>query len=134
MEIVRTLDDLDMMEGGEGEDFEEDVRRKFYIMMPLERRFRMKNADRTRFRWKERVEELTDGQFRRIYRMSRESFDILLGRIEGNFQKDERWALNGGSGVAAPHLRLSMTLGFLAGGSYLTSHGCMECIKVHSMP
>ena len=62
------LEDLDMMEGGEQEDYEEDVRRKFYIMMAFKRGWRMRNTDRTRLRWEELVEELTDVQFRKTYR------------------------------------------------------------------
>ena len=119
METYRTLEDLHALESGEKEDYEEAMRRKLAVIRAAEKVWRARNTYRDRLKWEQRVGELTDAEFRRIFWMSRESFGVILSRVRERIKKDERRALNGACGVVPPELRLAMMLRFLAGASYL---------------
>ena len=58
--------------------------------------------------------------WKRFYRMSKESFFELLGVIRPELERNEaQGARSSFDGVVLPELRLSMTLRWLAGGSYI---------------
>jgi hypothetical protein len=58
--------------------------------------------------------------WKRFYRMSKESFLELLDLAREGLERDEIQGLRGSyGGVVSPELRLSMTLRWLAGGSYV---------------
>eukprot|EP00808_Paulinella_micropora_P017359 g52927.t1 len=77
--------------------------------------------------WETRVASLLDRRFKRRYRVTKEQFDTLLSRLRPELEvacaKAHCYA------SVAPELQLSMTLRFLAGGSYLDIadlHGVAE--------
>ena len=91
MEMLRLLEDFEALEETEEEEEEEEeLRRKLLIIAALGGGGRGRGVDRARFQWRQRVGELTAAQFRRTYRMSRESFEKLLQKIFPRLWKDER--------------------------------------------
>eukprot|EP00808_Paulinella_micropora_P029273 g38483.t1 len=74
-------------------------------------------SKRHRMDWETRVASLSDRRFTRRYRVTKEQFDTLLSRL---LPELEVVCAKAHSYVSvAPELQLSMTLRFLAGGSYL---------------
>ena len=66
------------------------------------------------------MEEMSDKEFTRMFRMSKETFDLLLARILPNFRSyNEKQAKCKCGSVIRAKTRLAATLRFLAGGSYL---------------
>ena len=75
---------------------------------------------RKRMVWKDRVDSLTDAEFLRTYRMTLETFTQVCNNIRTDITrkvpKNSRRDLHG---AVPAELQLSMTLRYLAGGSYL---------------
>eukprot|EP00656_Telonema_subtile_P038951 TRINITY_DN4410_c0_g1_i4.p1 TRINITY_DN4410_c0_g1~~TRINITY_DN4410_c0_g1_i4.p1 ORF type:complete len:183 (-),score=34.49 TRINITY_DN4410_c0_g1_i4:69-617(-) len=75
---------------------------------------------RVRMDWDARVKSLSDREFQRTYRLSKKLFEEVLAAIRPTLtrpsSKKARIDLHG---PVLPELQLSMTLRFLAGGSYL---------------
>jgi hypothetical protein len=69
--------------------------------------------------WAERCAELTDAEFRRTYRMDKSAFRHLLEVLAPSLSGDVPMAVRSSGSAVAPALQLSMTLRYLAGGSYL---------------
>jgi hypothetical protein len=76
---------------------------------------REKNRERQRMDWGERVDSLSESQFRQRYRMDQVGFDDVLEKIRPAFPP---MCANVPSQVP-PELKLSMALRWMAGGSYL---------------
>eukprot|EP00808_Paulinella_micropora_P004375 g41034.t1 len=74
-------------------------------------------SKRHRMDWETRVASLSDRRFTRRYRVTKEQFDTLLSRLLPELEVACAKAHSYAS--VAPELQLSMTLRFLAGGSYL---------------
>eukprot|EP00808_Paulinella_micropora_P015752 g75347.t1 len=84
-------------------------------------------AKRQRMDWSTRVDSFTHRGFKRRYRLSKQQFDDILSLLRPELEvacaKTHSYA------VVPPELQLSMTLRFLAGGSYLDIvdlHGVAE--------
>ena len=83
-------------------------------------RSRSANRGRTRLVWDVHDSNLTDFEFRRLYRMERPTFRALCDRLRPRLTCDTEMGRRGSpGGPVAPELKLSMTLRFMAGGSYL---------------
>ena len=68
--------------------------------------------------WQELKDSLTEFEFKRAFRITKELFDILLSKIRDEIStEDEVQASRSSVGAISPELRLSITLRFLAGGS-----------------
>jgi hypothetical protein len=106
---------------------------------------RKANANKRRFRrrksWEEFQSNLTERQFRRYFRMSKECFELLCNKIKNNigekafksedflWQHLNRYADNkfyfqdaheqSTGGIISGEIKLALTLRLLAGGSYL---------------
>eukprot|EP00960_Hanusia_phi_P035454 751719-Hanusia_phi.AAC.1 len=81
------------------------------------------NKKRKRLDWHEWADTLPDYRFRVFYRMCRDTFDLLLDLIRDQLEMCEMRAKAGcPHGPISPELQLSMTLRWLAGGSYLDIH------------
>lgn len=80
---------------------------------------RTANFFRQRLHWPTHRAQLSSSEFQRYYRLDKETFDVLLERLRPLLAVDEAMAMRGSSGPVSPELQLSMTLRFLAGGSYL---------------
>ena len=80
---------------------------------------RERNSERPRLDWAAHNERLTDREFCRLYRMCRASFVELVGRLRDRLSRDDDMGRRSSSGAISVELQLSMTLRFLAGGSYL---------------
>jgi hypothetical protein len=75
---------------------------------------------RKRMVWKDRVDSLTDAEFKRTYRMTLDTFNAVLDQIRSKIsRKDPKKSRRDLHGAVAAELQLSMTLRYLAGGSYL---------------
>jgi len=86
--------------------------------VPRSRKQRIPNKERTRMNWSERVATLTDAEFMRTYRVDKVLFNELLEKIRQPLEIAEP-AMARNSEPVSPELKLSMTLRWLAGGSYL---------------
>ena len=67
---------------------------------------------------------LDDEEFKRAFRMKRETFNLLLSRLQPYLARNERQAACSSRGVITPAVRLAITIRMLAGGSY---HDQMMC-------
>ena len=66
------------------------------------------------------MEELSDDEFRRMFRLSRPAFDALLEKISDDFGvRSVSFAECSNRSRISPKTRLAVTLRWLAGGSYL---------------
>jgi hypothetical protein len=65
------------------------------------------------------VRDLSDGEFRRVFRMQRCTFTSLLYILLPDLQRDVSMALRSSGGRIEPEIRLALTLRLLAGASYL---------------
>jgi hypothetical protein len=65
------------------------------------------------------LRDLSDGDFRRVFRMQRNTFSSLLNVIRPDLERDEVMALRSSGGRIEPENRLALTLRLLAGASYL---------------
>ena len=73
--------------------------------------------------WQELKDSLTEFEFKRAYRMTKQLFDILLSKIRDKIRThDELRAGQSSVGVISPELRLSMTLRFFQGGRQPVGH------------
>lgn len=77
------------------------------------------NERRVRMDWDKRRRKMKDNIFERTYRMSKAAFQCLLHTIGHALCIDESMATRSSGSAVPPELQLSMTLRFLAGGSYL---------------
>jgi hypothetical protein len=78
---------------------------------------------RRRLDWHRWTQRLTDFEFRRYFRMVRTCFARLLDNIADTITSDARRGQMGSpNGAISPEMKLSMTLRWLAGGSYLDIH------------
>jgi hypothetical protein len=93
---------------------------------------------RTRMVWENRVASLTPQEFKRTYRMSLKTFNFVLERIRRRItSKAPKKARRDTHGAVPAELLLSMTLRFLAGGSYLDiyqMHGVGKSTLYHAIP
>lgn len=81
---------------------------------------RMANAFYQRLDWGAHLEKLDEPTFCRYYRMGKADFALLLTYLRPSLEVNEGMSRRGSpSGPVTPELQLSMTLRFLAGGSYL---------------
>ena len=72
--------------------------------------------------WQQRVRSLTPAEFKRTYRMTLKTFNAVLRNIRPAIMssvKSRKKARRDLGGAVAAELKLSMTLRYLAGGSYL---------------
>lgn len=96
------------------------------------------SKSRVRMDWQARKDSLTDREFKRTYRISKETFDKVLAAIRDQLQpKSPEKARQDLHGAVQPELLLSMTLRFLAGGSYLDiyqMHGVGASTMYHAIP
>jgi hypothetical protein len=77
---------------------------------------------RKRMVWQQRVRSLTPAEFKRTYRMTLKTFYSVLRTIRPAIMsslKSRKKARRDLGGALAAELKLSMTLRYLAGGSYL---------------
>ena len=68
------------------------------------------------------MEEMSDGHFKRMFRMSRHAFGVLLERLcdfSGDDATDELQACRSSGSLMSMRTKLACTLRWLAGGSYL---------------
>ncbi len=86
--------------------------------VPRSRKQRIPDKERTRMNWSERVATLTDAEFMRTYRVDKVLFNEILDNIHVCLEVAEP-AMARSSAPVSPELKLSMTLRWLAGGSYL---------------
>jgi hypothetical protein len=63
--------------------------------------------------------QITEADFRRMFRMDRDSFFEIVARIDGIIQKDAQRATNSSGSPISNVCRLAVTLRWLAGASYL---------------
>lgn len=82
-------------------------------------RTRARHVERQRLDWVQHCTSLDDHEFTRYYRVDKPTFQHILERLRPALTTDEEMARRGSSGPISPELQLSMTLRFLAGGSYL---------------
>ena len=80
---------------------------------------RARNARRKRMDWEARVASLSDFQFRKRYRMKKPSFNKLVAQLRPLIEPDAQKAKNSSGSPIKTEVRLSVTLRFLGGGSYL---------------
>ena len=73
------------------------------------------NLPRQRMHWPTREQSLSDREFKKRYRLSKGAFNTLLGKLSPAISRRDTF---GGLAVP-PAICLSMTLRWLAGGSYL---------------
>ncbi len=99
------------------EDGYEDFIR--FLLKPGEFRTVRKKPRSTRRRFGEMTSSLTDTDFRSVFRMSRDTFQKLLGHIAPYLTRNRSIALPSTAGVVEPDVRLAMTLRMLAVGFYL---------------
>ena len=80
-----------------------------------------RSADRKRQRmdWNIRIDSLSDKEFIRTYRVNKQLFNEILLKILPAIKSKESMARSHLNGPVAAELKLSMTLRWLAGGSYL---------------
>ena len=76
------------------------------------------NGNRPPFDWTAHIDDISPTVFRRLYRMGKDDFAVLLERLRplittGNTAKAR--ASRPGSGAISPEVRLAVTLSFLAG-------------------
>jgi len=86
--------------------------------------------------WEDRVDSLTPAEFTRTYRVSLNAFRYVLERIRAAI-KAPRKARYDTNGPVPAELLLSMTLRYLAGGSYLDiyqMHGVGRSTMFHAIP
>lgn len=75
---------------------------------------------RRRLHWERWSKQISNFEFRRYYRMSRECFLKLVELLRDDLEGDEKQGRCGSpNGCMTPELKLSMTLRWMAGGSYL---------------
>jgi hypothetical protein len=78
------------------------------------------SRSRVRMDWEKRLASLTDAEFKRTYRMSKETFNMVLEKIRSEIEAVNPNKARGDlHGPVPAELVLSMTLRYLAGGSYL---------------
>ena len=65
------------------------------------------------------LRNLNPHEFRRMYRMTRASFEKLLGMIKDEITSDSKQAKNSSGSPIPARSKLAATIRFLAGGSYL---------------
>ena len=91
---------------------------------------------RKRMVWQQRVRSLTPAEFKRTYRMTLKTFYAVLRNIRPAFMSSVKARRDLGGAVAA-ELKLSMTLRYLAGGSYLDiyqMHGVSRTTFFETIP
>ena len=67
------------------------------------------------------MRDLSDSDFRRVFRMQRNTFLSLLNVIRPDLERDGVMAARSSGGRIEPEIRLALTLRLLAGSSYLDS-------------
>jgi hypothetical protein len=78
------------------------------------------SRSRARLDWAEHNSRLTDFEFRRLYRMRRETFQSLCNLVRPRLVRNTEMGRRGSSGgTVSVEAKLSMALRFMAGGSYL---------------
>jgi hypothetical protein len=65
------------------------------------------------------VRDLSEGEYRRVFRMQRSIFTYLLNVLLPDLRRDVSMALRSSGGRVEPDIRLALTLRLLAGASYL---------------
>ena len=65
------------------------------------------------------VRDLSECEFRRVFRMQKSAFTSLLEMLLPDLQRDTAMALRSSGGRIEPEIRLALTLWILAGASYL---------------
>ena len=95
---------------------------------------------RKRMVWQQRVRSLTPAEFKRTYRMTLKTFYAVLRNIRPAIMssvKSRKKARRDLGGAVAAELKLSMTLRYLAGGSYLDiyqMHGVSRTTFFETIP
>jgi hypothetical protein len=127
-----------LMEDDDDDDLFDSMMNKM-ILMGLNMEEMRENRDRPRNRrrstWSTFADNFSDRIFRRMFRMSRESFEVLCSLIEScvgeEVFKSERYlagrwgstatdaATNAMGGFLSGEMKVAMTIRLLAGGSYL---------------
>ena len=78
-----------------------------------------RNRIRDRKRGLRDMDELSEPEFRRMFRMSRTVFNKLLRRLRRALSVDRQKAINSSGSYISPRTRLAATIRWLAGGSHL---------------
>ena len=79
-----------------------------------------KSVRQRRIAWWRWQRTITEFEFRRYYRMSQPTFMKLVALLKPTIQGNERYGkLGSPNGCLSPEIKVSMTLRWLAGGSYL---------------
>ena len=71
-----------------------------------------------RLDWNEHISGFSSDEFKCAYRLDLGTFKLLLDSIAPSLERDAKQAACSSSGSIAPAIRLSMTLRWLAGGSF----------------
>lgn len=66
-----------------------------------------------------KMDDLSDRDFTRMFRVSRARFADILGKISPKLERDVQQAKNSSGGPITPKTKLAVTLRWLAGGCYL---------------
>ena len=78
-----------------------------------------------RLNWKEHVDFLTNREFRRYYKLSKENFEMTATRLAPHLQKHMPKASN--DAPVSKQIQLAVTIRWLAGGNY------MDIMMVHKI-
>ena len=87
------------------------------------RKKRAPNRKRDREYGVKHMDQLSNREFRRSFRMTRVSFNKLLDLIKDQISSDEKQAKNSSGSAISAATKLGATIRFLAGGSYIDIAG-----------
>ena len=95
------------------------------MLTSLEKKEAFKRKVKNRHRYAiQEMDHLREAEFRRMFRVSRESFDTMLIKISRRLRvRDEKQAKCSSGSSIANKTRLAVTLRWLAGGSHVVLQG-----------